>query len=148
MLRNELLRERYAEFMNKYLNLEQFTRHNSYLLYALSWSFAWGHFDYKKLHVLFNASALSSNGLSLNNIQMVGPVLQVNLLSFLLRFWIHTYVIPANIAKMYRIWTCQHNLQKIIWWQTASDVLDTYVLKTVIYGQARAIIWPKDVCWS
>ena len=70
-----------------------------------------------KLRVVFDASAPSSNGLSLNNIQLVGPVLQDDLLSILLRFRKHSIVISADVAKMYRqvlIEPSQRNLQKNI----------------------------------
>lgn len=46
-----------------------------------------------KLRVVFNASSKTSNGKSLNQIQMVGPVLQDDLISIFLRFRMHKYVI-------------------------------------------------------
>lgn len=52
-----------------------------------------------KMRVVFDASAASSNGISLNDIQMVGPVLQDDLFSILVRFRSHAYVVSADIAK-------------------------------------------------
>lgn len=54
-----------------------------------------------KIHVVFDASATTDNGVSLNDIQMVGPTLQDDLFTILVRFRAHIYVI-ADIEKMFR----------------------------------------------
>ncbi|GBN57910.1 hypothetical protein AVEN_272856-1 [Araneus ventricosus] len=56
-----------------------------------------------KLRVVFNASALSSNGLSLNDIQMNGGLTQEDLFSIMLRFRKHNFAFSADIRKMYRM---------------------------------------------
>lgn len=94
-----------------------------------------------KMRVVFDASAASSNGISLNDIQMVGPVLQDDLFSILIRFRSHAYVVSADIAKMYRqvlIEPSQRALQKIIWRSSPNEELKTYQLNTVTYGHASA----------
>jgi len=59
----------------------------------------------RKLRVVFDASALSSTGKSLNNILRVGPTVQSELLSILLQFRTHQFVLTADVEKMYRqIW--------------------------------------------
>jgi len=55
-----------------------------------------------KLRVVFDGSARTSTGVSLNNLQVPGPISQDNLISILLRFRLHNYVISADIQKMYR----------------------------------------------
>ncbi|XP_055588815.1 uncharacterized protein LOC129741136 [Uranotaenia lowii] len=56
-----------------------------------------------KCRVVFDGSAKSSpSGLSLNNVLTVGPVVQNDLFSIMLRFRKHRYVLTADIAKMYR----------------------------------------------
>ena len=55
-----------------------------------------------KVRVVFDASAKSSNGLSLNDTLMAGPTIQDKLFGHLLRFREHVYVLSADIAKMYR----------------------------------------------
>nr|CAI5827413.1 unnamed protein product [Callosobruchus analis] len=94
-----------------------------------------------KLRVVFDASAPSSNGLSLNNLQLVGPVIQDDLMAILIRFRKHAYVVSADICKMYRqvlVQPQQRSLQKIVWREQPSDPLKTYVPNTVTYGQASA----------
>jgi hypothetical protein len=55
-----------------------------------------------KLRAVFDVSAKTTSGLSLNNIQMVGPTVQDDLLSMLLRFRQHKFIISSDIEKMYR----------------------------------------------
>ena len=55
-----------------------------------------------KLRVVFDGSSKTTNGLSLNDILLVGPNVQQDLFSILLRFRIHKYVLIADIEKMYR----------------------------------------------
>ncbi|XP_077294632.1 uncharacterized protein LOC143917108 [Arctopsyche grandis] len=55
-----------------------------------------------KYRVVFYASAKTTSNISLNNILMVGPSVQSDLLSLLLNFRLHKYVITADIKQMYR----------------------------------------------
>ncbi|XP_050295692.1 uncharacterized protein LOC126735666 [Anthonomus grandis grandis] len=92
-----------------------------------------------KLRTVFDASAKSSSGLSLNDVLKVGPVVQDDLFSVLTRFRKHNYVMSADIAKMFRCVSVdqgQRDLQRIIWRPDSSDVLKIYRLNTVTYGQA------------
>lgn len=54
------------------------------------------------IRVIFDASASTSSGVSLNDIQMVGPVVQDDLFSILTRFRQHKYVVSGDVEKMYR----------------------------------------------
>ncbi|GJQ74686.1 hypothetical protein Trydic_g21538 [Trypoxylus dichotomus] len=94
-----------------------------------------------KLSVVFDASAPSSSGFSLNDIQLVGPTIQDDLFSSLIRFRQHTYVVSADIAKMYRqvlIDPKYRCLQRILWRSDPSKPLHIYQLNTVTYGTASA----------
>ncbi|GJQ85299.1 hypothetical protein Trydic_g5197 [Trypoxylus dichotomus] len=94
-----------------------------------------------KLRVVFDASAPSSSGFSLNDIQLVGPTIQDDLFSILIRFRQHTYVVSADIAKMYRqvlIDPKYRCLQRILWRSDPSKPLHIYQLNTVTYGTASA----------
>jgi len=55
-----------------------------------------------KLRVVFDASCDTDTGVSLNDCLMVGPNLQQDLLSILLRFRTFKYALTADIAQMYR----------------------------------------------
>lgn len=55
-----------------------------------------------KLRVVFDGSCKSDSGISLNDILLVGPVVQSDLISILLKFRTFKYVFTADIEKMYR----------------------------------------------
>lgn len=55
-----------------------------------------------KLRVVFDASCKTSNGVSLNNKLLPGPVLQDELIILLRRWREHSIVFNADIEKMYR----------------------------------------------
>lgn len=70
-----------------------------------------------KLRVVFNASSPTNTGVSFNNLQMIGPVVQDDLLSILIRFRQHKYIIAGDIEKMYRTIVVHPNdrhLQQIV----------------------------------
>ncbi|XP_066583792.1 uncharacterized protein [Prorops nasuta] len=71
-----------------------------------------------KLRVVFDASCKSDSGISLNDVQMVGPTVQQDLVTIMCRFRKHQFVITADFAKMYRqilIAEDQRHLQGILW---------------------------------
>lgn len=71
-----------------------------------------------KLRVVFDASCKTSTGISLNDIMMVGPTVQSDLCSVLVRFRKHNYVLSADIEKMYRqvlVHEDHRSLQRILW---------------------------------
>ena len=55
-----------------------------------------------KLRVIFDASAKTSNGLSLNDTLCVGPTLHPNLDHILLKFRTYKIALTGDISKMYR----------------------------------------------
>ncbi len=55
-----------------------------------------------KLRVVFDASAKSCTGVSLNDLLMVGPTVHPPLLDVLLRFRRHKIALTADVSKMYR----------------------------------------------
>ncbi|XP_025836570.1 uncharacterized protein LOC112906526 [Agrilus planipennis] len=94
-----------------------------------------------KLRVVFDASAKTTSGISLNDIQYTGPTIQSDLLSILLRFRQHDFVITADITKMYRqilVDESQRNLQLILWRPNQNRDVDCFRLNTITYGTAAA----------
>ncbi|XP_039304380.1 uncharacterized protein LOC120357605 [Solenopsis invicta] len=87
-----------------------------------------------KLRVVF-ASAKSKNGLSLNDILMVGPTIQDKLFSHLIRFRTYKYVITADIEKMYLQVLLHENdrrYQRILW--RKNDNVETYQINKLAFG--------------
>ncbi|XP_011156998.1 uncharacterized protein LOC105194004 [Solenopsis invicta] len=94
-----------------------------------------------KLRVVFDASCKTSANVFLNDALMVGPIVQQNLMSILLRFRTFRYAITADIIKMYRqilMNPSQTCLQRILWRENPADEVETYESATVTYGTATA----------
>lgn len=96
-----------------------------------------------KLRVVFDASMKTDGGkgLSLNDILLVGPVVQDDLFSVIIRFRMHSLVFTADIVKMYRkIQVHKENtsLQSILWRSSPHQEIKVYELNTVTYGTAAA----------
>ncbi|GFT52145.1 integrase catalytic domain-containing protein [Trichonephila clavipes] len=94
-----------------------------------------------KLRTVFNASALTANGRSLNSIQYNGGVIQDDLFSLLVRFRKHIYAFTADIRQMYRmidVDVSQRPLQRILWKGDVNEPVKVYQLNTVTYGTASA----------
>ncbi|XP_068909850.1 uncharacterized protein [Tenebrio molitor] len=90
-----------------------------------------------KLRVVFDASAKTATGVSLNDAVMVGPKLQNDLFDIIIRFRTHQYVFTADINKMYRqiIVADQHRKYQTILWRESPDIpIREYQLATVTYG--------------
>ncbi|XP_068965518.1 uncharacterized protein [Bombus flavifrons] len=93
-----------------------------------------------KLRVVFDGSAASSTGVSLNNTLHTGSKLQEDLFNILLRFRMHQYVLTGDIEKMYRQFLVRpedRRYQKIVW-RNENGGLETYQLNTVTFGLSAA----------
>ncbi|XP_058828570.1 uncharacterized protein LOC131688381 [Topomyia yanbarensis] len=94
-----------------------------------------------KLRVVFDASSRTSTGIALNDGLMVGPVVQDDLMSIIIRFRMYRLALVADIAKMYRMINVQQSdqgLQRIIWRESENDPIQTFELTTVTYGTSAA----------
>lgn len=93
------------------------------------------------MRVVFDGSCKSSNGVSLNSILMVGPVVQPDLISIVLRFRSFMIAMLADIAKMHRcvdVHPKDRNLHRIVCRNTTDDYVKDYRLTTVTYSTASA----------
>lgn len=91
--------------------------------------------------VVFNASAKTLSGYSLNDILMIGPTIQPDLFTILLQFRQHRVAFTADITKMYRcIWVKEsdRHLQCVLWREKPDQPVETYQLNTLTYGTACA----------
>lgn len=94
-----------------------------------------------KCRVVFDGSAKTCSGQSLNDILLVGPTIQEDIFSIILRFRKYPFVITADVTKMYRqilINPNQRNFQRILWRYNNNDPVKTYQLNTVTYGTSSA----------
>lgn len=90
-----------------------------------------------RLRVVFNASAKTSSGFSLNDLMCSGPNLQQDLQDLILKWRQFKYGFTADIEKMFRkIWLHPEHqkYQKIIWRDNQSQPLQTFNLASVTYG--------------
>lgn len=95
------------------------------------------HHAVAKDRIVCDASAVTSNGKSFNDIQITGPNLQENLADIILRFRFHRFVFTADIKKMYKqilVHSDDLHFQKILWRFDERDPIRVYVLTTVIFG--------------
>jgi hypothetical protein len=93
------------------------------------------------LRVVFNASAKTSTGYTLNDLMSRGPNLQQDLMSLILRWRQYQYVYVADICKMFRqilINTEQQKYQKIVWRASPQEPLREFKLTSISYGTRAA----------
>lgn len=91
--------------------------------------------------VVFDASCATTSGLSLNDVLMVGPKVQRDLVCHLLEFRCHPIVLTGDISKMYRqidVAPEDRKFQMILWCKPDESHIRTYQLNTVTYGTASA----------
>lgn len=101
------LRHKYTEFINEYLPLNhtklvpqaEMHRSRDYLSHHAVFKEA---SSTAKLRVVFDASAKTTNGLSLNGNLLPGPTIQQDLLSILSAFRTDNYAFTVDISKMFR----------------------------------------------
>lgn len=90
---------------------------------------------------MFNELCKTDTGVSLNYTLYKGPSTQEELVCVMGRFRTYTYVISADIAKMYRrIWLADHHqdYQRILWHSNPDLLIQMYHLKIVTYGIVTA----------
>lgn len=94
-----------------------------------------------KLRVVFDGSAKSESGISINETQIVGPVVQEDLFSILIRFREFKIALTGDIEKAYRQILVNPFLRKfqlILWRDNPFEDVSTYSLNTITYGTASA----------
>ena len=82
-----------------------------------------------KMRMVFDASAKSTSGTSLNDHLLVGPTVHPSLLDVLLRFWRHQIALMADVSRMYHavlLPTDQRELHRFVWRRESSKPLVDY----------------------
>lgn len=143
-LKNNLqLKQQYHNFIKEYEHLGHMTEISRPVFgcYLPHHAVVRAASETTKLRVVFDASAKTTSGLSFNDIQHVGPVVQNDLFSILLRYRQHNFVVSADVEKMYRqilVDSTQRHLQLILWRDNPSEPIKIFQLNTVTYGTASA----------
>lgn len=147
LARDQNLKAQYSLFMDEYLSLGHMERVQDYqqspkrVYHLPHHAVIREDSTTTKVRVVFDASCRTASGPSLNDALMVGPILQQDLRSILMRSRMHQVMIIADIKQMYRqilVDPRDTQLQRIVWRSSMDAPLDTYKLKTVTYGTASA----------
>ncbi|XP_055715140.1 uncharacterized protein LOC129809350 [Phlebotomus papatasi] len=90
-----------------------------------------------KIRVVMNASSKSQTGLSLNDVAMMGPTVQPDIVEILLRFRLHEYAFTSDIEKMYPqilIHPPHRDFHRILWRSTTTEPIKHYRARGVCFG--------------
>ncbi|XP_043064792.1 uncharacterized protein LOC122320689 [Drosophila ficusphila] len=144
--RNPLLKEMYVQFMREYIDL-------NHMQLASNFESQKTHYviphhgvlrsesTTTKLRVVFDASCKATSNLSLNELLMIGPSIQQNLILTLLAFRLHRHALVADICKMYRQFEVSPDdriYQLVLWRESSAAPLELFQLNTVTYGMSCA----------
>ena len=90
-----------------------------------------------KLRVVFDGSAASTSGISLNQSLMIGPTLHPTLGAILIKFRTYPIALTADISKMYRevgLSTQDKDLHRFLWRPTPQQPINDYRMTRVTFG--------------
>lgn len=154
--RNPLFKLEYSKFIKEYAELGHLSgpidNFNSAPYYYLCHhAVLKQESESTKLRVVFDGSAVSTSGYSLNDILMVGPNVQDSLFCILLRCRQYKYLLTGDIEKMYRQVLLEEedcNLQLILWREDESQPIKTLKLGTLTYGTASASYLSTRCLWQ
>ena len=90
-----------------------------------------------KLRVVFDGSAVTTSGLSLNNALLVGPTIQPTLSNILLKFRTYPVALNADISKMYRevqLSSEDKDLHRFLWRASPQEPVRAFRMTRVTFG--------------
>ena len=90
-----------------------------------------------KIRAVFDASAKSSTGVSLNDTLLVGPTLHPPLIEVLLQFRLYPVALTADISKMYRavkLTESDKDLHTFVWRSQPNESLKDYRMTRITFG--------------
>ena len=90
-----------------------------------------------KVRAVFDASAKSSSGFSLNDTLLVGPTVHSSLVDVLLRFRHHRYALTTDVSKMYRaikLTQSDRDYHRFVWRRNHTESLMDYRMTRLTFG--------------
>ena len=90
-----------------------------------------------KVRAVFDASAKTTSGVSLNEMFLVGPTVHPPLVDVLLRFRMHRVGLITDVSKMYRaveLPNADKDLHRFVWRSSPQDNLKDYRMTRVTFG--------------
>ncbi|XP_055714973.1 uncharacterized protein LOC129809183 [Phlebotomus papatasi] len=144
--KNEELKQEYSKVIEEYLQLGivELVPHDELNLpsfYLPHHCVVKEHSTTTKVRIVFNASAKSQTGLSLNDCLKVGPIVQPTLVTILWRFRLHQFALTCDITKMYlqiQLHSSDRDFQRFVWRKDSSDTIKDYRFRTVCFGVASS----------
>lgn len=140
--RNDTLREKYIDFMRDLERLGHMKKAPQPAIGTVTYYIPHHAIDADKFRTVFDASCKTSNGESLNSIQMIGPKMQADLQFHIMRFRQYRYAVIADVVKMFRqvcLHSSQWDLQRIFWRESPNEPLHEYQIMVVMYGLASSL---------
>ncbi|XP_072936558.1 uncharacterized protein [Epargyreus clarus] len=140
------LKEDYTKVIEEYINLNHAEEipENEYenrAVYLSHHAVIRANNESTPTRVVFDASCKDKNGISLNDELLVGPTLQEDLRSIIMRWRMHAICFVSDLKKMYRMVLVakKHtDFQRILWRGNPSEDIKEYRLLTVTFGTAPA----------
>jgi hypothetical protein len=90
-----------------------------------------------KVRAVFDASAKSASGVSLNDTLLVGPTVHPPLVDVLLRFRMNRVALTADVSKMYRaveLAPSDRDFHRFVWRSGPTETLKDYRMTRVTFG--------------
>ncbi|XP_061729039.1 uncharacterized protein LOC133533965 [Cydia pomonella] len=145
--KDKVLKERYTEVINEYLQLGHMVPVPNQEISKQRSAYLPHHAVVRedkittKVRVVFDASCKNEDGVSLNDNLMVGPTLQPDLRHLIMSWRKHPVCLIADIVKMYRMVRVAEedcDFQRIVWRSSPENDIRDYKLLTVTFGTASA----------
>lgn len=144
---NSNFKRRYCDFIDEYMHLEHLEKVPEEEISGGKVHYLPHHAVIKesssstKLRVVFDASSRSDQGTTLNDHLLVGPTIQEDLFTTVVRFRTYQFAFTADIEKMYRqilVDKGDRDYQRIVWRSSEEEPMNHYRLNTVTYGTSSA----------
>lgn len=140
--KDQALKDKYIEFMREFIRLGHMREAPQIKPESMAYYIPHHAISAEKFRSVFDASSKTTNGESLNSIQMKGPKLQLDIHFHLMRFRRFKYAVVSDVVKMFRqvgIDPSQWDLQRIFWREAPNQPLKEYQITVVIYGLTSSL---------